>query len=168
LVVWVDADLLHLVHCGVARPPKAIAPARDSIKVSRGADQVRPGSALGLTVPARTDAGFSSLQASPSAIHRDRRPSRSPRPKPPGRRTTSLPPGPSLTSPSNHPASWPTPLALTRPRPPTAATTGPGQASSAAVKALVERAKWERHMMSVSVRRVPLASDYTYRIGLLG
>jgi len=24
LVVWVDADLLHLVHCGVARPRKPL------------------------------------------------------------------------------------------------------------------------------------------------
>jgi hypothetical protein len=53
-------------------------------------------------------------------------------------------------------------------RPPSAGNDSPEPASSSAVKALVERAKWERHMMSVSVRRVPLASDYTYRIGLLG
>lgn len=33
-VIWVDAESLHLLHCGVDRLSKAIAPAGDSIKVS--------------------------------------------------------------------------------------------------------------------------------------
>ena len=121
-----------------------------------GTDHGRPRTALELTVQARTaarthpSAGFSMRSSSrPASVQVT-----SPEPTEPT--TYELASRPVAHQPFKSPRQLTYTSGIRSARPPSAGNDSPEPASSSAVKALVERAKWERHMMSVSVRRLSL------------